>query len=114
MFLQTPPEADATEEIESSSPAEQLSQPSLRDRINQERLEAQKEVKVRKAVYSLYIKLIHSNESEMRQRERLLNTYGFDVLDTDENGDLIYRQKAVSMLLIQRLTHRLRKIPWRE
>lgn len=114
MFLQNPPEADGAEENESSSPAEQLSQPSLRDRINQERLEAQKEVKVRKAVYSSYIKLTHSNESEMRQRERLLNTYGFDVLDTDENGDLIYRQKAVSMLLIQMLTCRSRKIPWRE
>ena len=42
--------------------------------------------------------MICSDEKEMRKRERLLNTYGFDVLDTDENGNLIYRQKAVRYL----------------
>ena len=31
----------------------------------------------------------------MKQREKLLNTYGFDVFDVDENGDLIYREKKV-------------------
>lgn len=36
-----------------------------------------------------------SDVAEMRQREKLLNTYGFDVLEVDEKGELIYRQKAV-------------------
>ena len=50
----------------------------------------------------------------MRKRERLLNTYGFDVLDTDENGNLIYRQKAVGYLESSLLMDRKRKIRWRE
>ena len=58
-------------------------------------MEAQKEVKVRKAMYTPTSLVILSDEKEMRKRERLLNTYGFDVLDTDEQGNLIYRQKAV-------------------
>lgn len=36
-----------------------------------------------------------SNVKEMHQREKILNTYGFDVMDVDENGNLIYRQKKV-------------------
>jgi len=31
----------------------------------------------------------------MKKREKILNTYGFDVLEVDGNGELIYRQKAV-------------------
>lgn len=31
----------------------------------------------------------------MQQREKLLNTYGFDVMDADEDGNLIYREKKV-------------------
>ena len=36
---------------------------------------------------------------EMHQREKILNTYGFDVLDVDDNGELIYRQQKVQLLL---------------
>ncbi|KAK8828984.1 hypothetical protein WA538_000986 [Blastocystis sp. DL] len=73
--------AEEVKEEETHSP----SHPSLRDIVNQERLEAQKEQKERKPI----------NVAEMKQREKLLNTYGFDVLETDENGNLIYREKAV-------------------
>lgn len=34
----------------------------------------------------------------MQQREKILNTYGFDVMDVDESGNLIYRQKKVLLL----------------
>ena len=40
-----------------------------------------------------------SNMKEMHQREKILNTYGFDVLDVDDNGELIYRQQKVQLLL---------------
>ena len=36
---------------------------------------------------------------EMHQREKILNTYGFDVLDVDDNGELIYRQQKVQLQL---------------
>lgn len=36
----------------------------------------------------------------MKKREKILNTYGFDVLEVDGNGELIYRQKAVSSVHI--------------
>ena len=61
-------------------------------------MEAQKEVKVRKAMYVFTFSVSCSDEKEMRKRQRLLNTYGFDVLDTDEQGNLIYRQKAVGSI----------------
>lgn len=38
---------------------------------------------------------MNSNVKEMHQREKILNTYGFDVMDVDESGNLIYRQKKV-------------------
>lgn len=37
---------------------------------------------------------------QMKQREQLLNTYGFDVVDTDQDGNLIYREKKVILVLI--------------
>ena len=36
-----------------------------------------------------------SNVKEMQQREKLLNTYGFDIVEADEDGNLIYREKKV-------------------
>ena len=36
-----------------------------------------------------------SNVKEMQSREKVLNTYGFDVMDIDQSGNLIYRQKKV-------------------
>lgn len=50
----------------------------------------------------------------MRQREKLLNTYGFDVLETDQNGDLIYREKAVEVVRMKYDGCRLRRIPLKE
>ena len=38
---------------------------------------------------------MYSDVREMHQREKILNTYGFDVLDVDANGELIYRQQKV-------------------
>ena len=73
-------EEEPTEEVTEETHTE----PSLRDIINQERLEAQKETKTRKVI----------DVSQMKKREKILNTYGFDVLEVDGNGELIYRQKA--------------------
>ena len=50
----------------------------------------------------------------MRQREKLLNTYGFDVLETDQNGDLIYREKAVGVVWMKYDGCRPRRIPLKE
>ena len=97
-FLESPPEIDVPAEEEAEPAADQQSNLSLRERINKERMEAQKEVKVRKAMYVFTFSVSCSDEKEMRKRERLLNTYGFDVLDTDEQGNLIYRQKAVGSI----------------
>ena len=36
-----------------------------------------------------------SDVKGMKQREKLLNTYGFDVVETDADGNLIYREKKV-------------------
>ena len=50
----------------------------------------------------------------MKQREKLLNTYGFDVLEKDENGNLIYREKAVEVNCMVYDGCRLRRILLRE
>lgn len=68
---------------------------SIRERVNRERLEAQKETQQRKAMWTRWTELTSSNLKEMQQREKLLNTYGFDVMDADEDGNLIYREKKV-------------------
>ena len=38
-----------------------------------------------------------SNVKEMHQREKILNTYGFDVIEADADGNLIYREKKVGL-----------------
>lgn len=84
-------EEEPTEEVAEETHTE----PSLRDIINQERLEAQKETKTRKVMQGQQNVLTCSDVSQMKKREKILNTYGFDVLEVDGNGELIYRQKAV-------------------
>ncbi|CBK24445.2 uncharacterized protein [Blastocystis hominis] len=59
--------------------------PTLRERINKEREEAKSHETERKAI----------DIKQMKQREQLLNTYGFDVVETDQDGNLIYREKKV-------------------
>ena len=84
-------EEEPTEEVTEETHTE----PSHRDIINQERLEAQKETKTRKVMQGQQNVLTYSDVSQMKKREKILNTYGFDVLEVDGNGELIYRQKAV-------------------
>ena len=69
--------------------------PTLRDKINQEREEAQSHPTERKAMYNYWLPIIRSDVKGMKQREKLLNTYGFDVVETDADGNLIYREKNV-------------------
>ena len=54
--------------------------------------------------------MIHSNVKEMHQREKILNTYGFDVMDIDESGNLIYRQKKVIYFCIHSMLGRNRSL----
>ena len=68
---------------------------AIRERINRERLEAQKETQKRKVMWATRKGLTGSNVKEMQQREKLLNTYGFDIVEADEDGNLIYREKKV-------------------
>ena len=49
-FLESPPEINTPAEEEAEPDTDQHSELSLRERINRERMEAQKEVKVRKAM----------------------------------------------------------------
>ena len=87
--------ADApVEEVKEKSEEEKRAD-SVRERINRERLEAQKETQQRKAMCYRWKRLTGSNVKEMHQREKLLNTYGFDVVEADEDGNLIYREKKV-------------------
>ncbi|KAK8822980.1 hypothetical protein AV274_4122 [Blastocystis sp. ATCC 50177/Nand II] len=82
-FLSSPSIVDApVEEVKEKSEEEKRAD-AIRERINRERLEAQKETQKRKTI----------NVKEMQQREKLLNTYGFDIVEADEDGNLIYREK---------------------
>ena len=48
----------------------------------------------------------------MKQREQLLNTYGFDVVEADEDGNLIYREKKV--VVDSNIESRKKKSHWKE
>ena len=47
----------------------------------------------------------------MKQREQLLNTYGFDVVEADEDGNLIYREKKV--IVDSHIESRKKKSHWK-
>lgn len=61
----------------------------------------------------LHVSLLNRRDiKQMKQREQLLNTYGFDVVDTDQDGNLIYREKKVIPVLI--IDCRRKASRWRE
>lgn len=56
--------------------------------------------------------LLNSRDmKQMKQREQLLNTYGFDVVDTDQDGNLIYREEKV--IFVTPIERRKRRIRWK-
>ena len=74
--------------------------PTLRERINKEREEAKSHETERKAMWDRVLHCLnHRDIKQMKQREQLLNTYGFDVVETDQDGNLIYREKKVIPVL---------------